>query len=155
MGQPISLFPDYFSKENAESNYCGLVLKMLYEESPGSLEEVLRGLLPDSGLEVGPSFQQQVKAEKSIPDLVITQVPFTVFFETKRTPWFYTDQLSRHVESFGGGTRAKALFALSNYDSDDYKREFCEKHAADIKKALAHNVILEPLSFEDFLAAVD
>src|SRR5690554_8184097 len=74
MGREISLFADYHKKENSLTNYCGLLMKMLYEDSPRKFEELLATLLKtDTNIIVGPTFTQQTKTVKSIPDLAITR----------------------------------------------------------------------------------
>lgn len=40
MGAPITLFSGYSHGENRTTNYCLLVLKMLYEENPKLLGEI-------------------------------------------------------------------------------------------------------------------
>jgi hypothetical protein len=39
MTRPISLFSGYSQGENRTTNYCLLLLKMLYEENPKSLAD--------------------------------------------------------------------------------------------------------------------
>src|SRR5690554_493267 len=117
MGREISLFADYHQKENSLTNYCGLLMKMLYEDSPKKFEELLATLLKtDTNIIVGPTFTQQTKTVKSIPDLAITQKSFSVFFETKTTDWFYEDQINRHIAGFNQTADDKILFLLSNLD---------------------------------------
>lgn len=49
-------------------------MKILYEDSPRKFEELLATLLKtDTYVIVGPTFTQQKKTVKSIPDLAITQ----------------------------------------------------------------------------------
>jgi hypothetical protein len=43
MSRDITLFSGYSQKENRTTNYCLLVLEMLYEENPKFLGEVLGG----------------------------------------------------------------------------------------------------------------
>src|SRR5437667_8927363 len=66
MSAEISLFSGYSQKENRTTNYCLLVLKMLYEENPKFLAEVLGALFDDEGIaaRVGVKFQQQVAKER-------------------------------------------------------------------------------------------
>jgi hypothetical protein len=62
MGREISLFSDYHTQENSLTNYCGLILKLLYEENPKGFEEVLVTLISDDiNITVGPTFSQQQK----------------------------------------------------------------------------------------------
>lgn len=153
MSRPISLFADYHSGENSVTNYCGLVMKILYEESPKSFEEVLISLLSsDTKLTVGPTFSQQRRQKWTIPDLAITQRSFSVFFETKLTDWFYKEQNWGHIDGFNLEAQDKILFLLSNFESDEPEAKF----ASDIELACKeHQVILQPISFEDMLGALE
>lgn len=151
MGREISLFADYHSSENSLTNYCGLMLKLLYEESPKSFEEVIVTLIDDVDLSVGPSFTQQTKKEKSIPDLGIHQTSFSIYFETKVDDWFYSEQLERHIKGFGDKLATNILFALSNFETDDLQKRF----ASEIAKAKSHGVIFEAITFEDFVGALE
>jgi hypothetical protein len=147
----ISLFSNYHSKENNVTNYCGLILKLLYEENPNSFEEVLASLVEsDIGLTVGPKFIQQKKTEKSIPDLAITQKPFSIFFETKLEDWFYSNQIERHIKGFNKKTNLKILFLLANFETSNFDERF-EK---EIKIAEEEGIILQPITFEDFVEAL-
>jgi len=47
MGSDITLFSGYSQKENRTTNYGLLVLKMLYEENPKFLGEVLSNLVDE------------------------------------------------------------------------------------------------------------
>ena len=44
MGKAISLFSGYSQGENRTTNYCLLILKLLYEENPKLLGDVLNSL---------------------------------------------------------------------------------------------------------------
>jgi len=152
MGREISIFSDYHQKENSLTNYCGLLMKLLYQDSPRKFEELLAAIVKtEADLIVGPIFEQQIKREKSIPDLAITQKSFSVFFETKRSDWFYDDQIKRHFQSFDQITKEKVLILLSNFEQDDLIEHF-KKNIEDARK---HNIILQPLSFEDLIAALE
>lgn len=152
MGREISLFTDYHQKENSLTNYCGLLMKMLYEDSPRKFEELLATLLKtDTNIIVGPTFTQQTKTVKSIPDLAITQKSFSVFFETKTTDWFYEDQINRHIAGFNQTADDKILFLLSNFENDNIEEQF----AKEIKEAKKYKIILQPLTFEDFVGSLE
>lgn len=152
MGREISLFADYHQKENSLTNYCGLLMKMLYEDSPRKFEELLATLLKtDTNIIVGPSFTQQTKKENSIPDLAITQKSFSVFFETKTTDWFYEDQINRHIAGFNQTADDKILFLLSNFENDNLEEQF-EKQIEEAKK---NKIILQPITFEDFVGSLE
>jgi hypothetical protein len=152
MGREISLFADYHQKENSLTNYCGLLMKILYEDSPRKFEELLATLLKtDTNIIVGPTFTQQTKTVKSIPDLAITQKSFSVFFETKTTDWFYEDQINRHIAGFNQTADDKILFLLSNFENDNLEEQFDK----EIKEAKKHKIILQPLTFEDFVGSLE
>lgn len=152
MGREISLFADYHQKENSLTNYCGLLMKMLYEDSPKKFEELLATLLKtDTNIIIGPTFTQQTKTVKSIPDLAITQKSFSVFFETKTTDWFYEDQINRHIAGFNQTADDNILFLLSNFENDNLEEQF-EKQ---IKEAKKHKIILQPITFEDFVGSLE
>lgn len=151
MGREISIFSDYHQKENSLSNYCGLLLKILYQESPRRFQELLSTMIKAKGdIIIGPSFSQQTKQIKSIPDLIIVQKSFVVYFETKRSNWFYNDQIFRHVEGFKSSD-LKILFLLSNFEEDELENLFRDQ----IEKAEADGVILQPISFEDFIGSLE
>lgn len=152
MGREISLFADYHQKENSLTNYCGLLMKMLYEDSPKKFEELLATLLKtDTNIIVGPTFTQQTKTVKSIPDLAITQKSFSVFFETKTTDWFYEDQINRHIAGFNQTADDKILFLLSNFENDNLEEQFDKQ----IKEAKKHKITLQPITFEDFVGSLE
>jgi len=152
MSREISIFSDYHQKENSLTNYCGLLMKLLYEDDPKSFEELLTTLIEtDTNIFVGPNFTQQTKKEKSIPDLAITQKSFSVFFETKTTDWFYQDQIERHINGFNSNTETKILFLLSNFDSNNLEERFKD----EIEKAKNKNVIVQPITFEDFVGSIE
>ena len=84
MGQEISLFTSFKNIENRVTNYIGLILKLLYSEDAIVFQNVMSQLIDsDQNLIVTPSFVQQKKTGKSIPDLLIFQKSYRLFFETK------------------------------------------------------------------------
>lgn len=152
MGRPISLFSEYKQKENRVTNYCGLMMKLVYEESPRKFEELLANLIGgENSVVIGPSFTQQTKEEKSIPDLSITQESFSIFFETKLTDWHYSDQIDRHINGFNKSTDKKILFLLANEYNEDRNTKY--KKAIDVAKNV--NIILRPITFEEFIDTLE
>ena len=103
MSRQISYFADYHSGENSVTNYCGLMMKMVYDDSPIKFENLINDLLAPLGIsiEVGVRFNQQVKKEYSTPDLCISQKSFDIFFENKLSDWFHDGQLDGHIEALG------------------------------------------------------
>lgn len=75
------------------------MLMHVYRRSPRLLEDVLRALLDEDGIEIGPLFEQQVGATHSIPDAVISQAPLHIYFEAKRGDGLTDDQVERHLQS--------------------------------------------------------
>ena len=151
MGRPISLFSNYHKEENTITNYCGLVLKLLYEENPRSFEAALVNLIGENNhLIIGPSFTQQTKKTENTPDLEITQQSLSILFETKLYDWFYDKQIQNHINSFNPHAELKILFLLCNFEQENYEVRF-EK---GIQAAKEKGVVFQPISFEDFIEAL-
>jgi hypothetical protein len=76
MSQPITLFSGYSQRENRTTNYCLLVLRMLYEENPKFLAQVLSALVSEEvGERIGVKFRQQERKAASTPYGLILQPP--------------------------------------------------------------------------------
>lgn len=149
MSREISLFADYQQRENAVTNYCGLMMKLIYEESPRKFEELLTTLVPDTtGLIVGPSFHQQTKQGNSIPDLSIKQQSFTILFENKLFDWFHPGQTDRHIEGFDVSVKTKVLFLISNFENPDGLEQ---QFKPQIESAKQKGVTLQPITYEYFV----
>ena len=152
MSREISIFADYHQRENSLTNYCGLLMKLLYEDNPKNFEELLTTLIEtDINIFVGPKFSQQTKKQNSIPDLAIIQKSFSIFFETKTTDWFYQAQIERHINGFASNAETKILFLLSNFDTNNLEDRF----KSEIEKAKKQNVIVQPITFEDFVGSIE
>ena len=95
----ISYFQRYSQRENHVTNNTMLMLRHVYQRSPRLIEDVLRGLLEDDEVEIGPRFEQQVGESHSIPDAAITQRSLHVYVEAKRGDSLDDDQIARHVQS--------------------------------------------------------
>ena len=154
MSRPISLFSGYSQRENRTTNYCLLLLKMLYEENPKFLAEVMSTLVgEDLGERIGVNFRQQERKNSSVPDGLILQPAFTIYIETKNWDWFYHEQLEKHLAALNEESPGlKALIALANFESPDREkftriRQLC----ADQYKRL---IVFEEVSFEDFVQAL-
>ncbi len=76
-----------------------LMLRHVYRSSPRLLEDVLRSLLEDEDIEIGPRFEQQVGGTHSVPDAVLSQKPLHIYVEAKRGDWLTDDQMEGHVRS--------------------------------------------------------
>jgi hypothetical protein len=154
VSRPISLFSGYSQRENRTTNYCLLLLKMLYEENPKFLAEVMNTLVgEDLGERIGVNFRQQERKDASVPDGLILQPAFTIYIETKNWDWFYHEQLEKHLAALNKESPGlKALIALANFETTDRKkftpiRQLCaQKYKASI--------VFEEVSFEDFVLAL-
>lgn len=149
MSQSLSFFNPYSQGENQVTNYCELMLKLLYKESPEAFEEIVNNLI--SGVkpfDCLPKFSQQAKKKRSVPDLCFSQKSFEIYFETKNNDWFYNDQIVRHIDGFENENKAdtRILFLLTKEFSGEE-----EKYGADY--ASKANVLLQKITFRDFLDA--
>ena len=155
MSAGISLFSGYNQKENRHTNYCLLLLKLLYEENPKYLSEALSRMTNTEtlGSYVGVRFFQQQKTGTSTPDGLIRQEPFTIFIETKNWDWFYDDQLKRHLKELDKQTAGfKVLIALGNFETSESERfRFIEQLCQDEYKG---RILFARAGFDDFLRAI-
>lgn len=151
MGREISLFSDYHARENSLTNHCGILFRLIYRESPQQFEELVAALLPEEAqLRVGPIFTQQEKKEKSVPDLLIHQEAFSLYFETKIDDWFNDDQLDRHVQALARVDGSKVLVCLSNFETDAPEARFSRL----INEASNHDVVVQFVNFETLVEQV-
>lgn len=127
----LSYFTDYHSGENSVTNYCGLMMKMVYDDSPIKFENLINDLLAPLGksIEVGVRFNQQVKKEYSTPDLCISQKSFDIFFENKLSDWFHDGQLDGHLEALGNADINLLVLLCPDFKTETIK-------AVDNKNAL-------------------
>lgn len=155
MGKTISLFSGYSQKENRITNYCLLALKMIYEENPKFLGEILSGLVGyDMSEDIGVKFRQQERRKNSVPDGLISQRSFMVYIETKNFDWFYDQQLENHLDALDVESQGlKVLLALGKFDSDMASRFVKIKNLCEGK--FKNKIFFSPVSFEDFINAVD
>ena len=155
MSRKISFFTDYHQNENSITNYCGLMLKILYQESPRKFEQVLNILTAgeeELDLTIGPIFNQQLKNSTSIPDLSIVQDSFAIYFETKLNDWFYNEQLIRHINGFNGNQKYKILFLLSNFEKKGINKIIKNAKHDALKNDKIH--IIE-ITFEELVASLE
>ena len=154
MGKEISLFSGYDQPENRTTNYCLLVLRMLYQENPKLLSAALSAIVGDSaGLQIGVDFRQQVGRNGSVIDGLITQPSFAVYIETKRWNWFYDQQLETYLEELNKESAGvKVLLALSNFEGKD-QNDF-DTIQETIRNKYQGRILFAAVTFEEFLEAV-
>ena len=154
MSRNIRLFPTFSHIENQTTNHCLLILKMIYEENPKFLSEVLSNLLDDSfSSAVGVQFTQQKRGECTVPDGEITQEPFSILIETKLGWDFDKKQLLDHLDTLEKKNcqSKRVLIALGNFEQDipSHPAFSCVE-----RKAKKLNVHFVAISFEDFFRAI-
>jgi hypothetical protein len=154
LGRSISLFTGYAQQENRTTNYCLLILKMLYEENPKFLAEVLATLIgEDAGERIGVRFRQQERSSLSVPDGVILQPELRVYIETKTFDWFYDEQLERHLDELNATSPGfKVLIALGRFDDDSPQR--FAKIETIAREKYQGSIAFARVSFEDLAEAL-
>lgn len=159
MGKPISYFSNYHGRENTVTNYCGLMMKMVYEESPLMFQEVMASLLEGKvSLQVGPIFAQQTKRIKKedtketrlVPDLEITQESFNILFETKLTDWFYNAQIKNYIDCLSEAGK-NIIFLLTNWEDEGEINSDLETE----EMIQNSNCNIITISFEDLVGSIE
>lgn len=97
----IHYFQRYHEKENVATANTMLLLSRLYSYSSDKFFRFLKSEFFSDSFEPEIVFNLQEKSVDSIPDATITQEGFKIVVETKMSDWFYSDQLTRHLNSFG------------------------------------------------------
>ncbi len=111
-----------------------LMLRHVYRVAPRLLEGVLKALLNDEEVEIGPRFEQQVGAAHSVPDAVLSQKPLNLYVEAKHGDGLYDDQLERHIRSIaeeGHPSKSAFLIGLTSNSTNDDEEERWQKLALD------------------------
>jgi hypothetical protein len=154
MSQSITLFSGYSQRENRTTNYCLLILKMLYEENPKFLAQVLGTLVSEeAGERIGVKFRQQERKAASTPDGLILQSAVTVYLETKNFDWFYDDQLANHLAALNAESPGfKVLLVLSSFEAEE-EDSFMRIRALCIDRYKG-SIAFERVSFEDLVQAL-
>ena len=154
MSKPVSLFSGYSQKENRITNYVLLILRLLYEENPRYLSEVLSNFLPeDISSAIGVSFSQQVKKISSVPDGIISQRAFSVYIEAKNYDWFYDEQLENHLEGLDlEATGDKVMLVLGSFDTDLESR--FDSIRSKMKEKYGNTIYFSAITYEEFLESL-
>ena len=148
----INYFQQYSQSENHTTNNTLLVLRHFYRESAQKLEDILSSLVDeewdiDTPQIIGPSFTQQERLSQSIPDALIQQQSFKIFFEVKgRREQFDETQIENHISSIKDDPALlKILFALTPEQilSDQAKKLF--------GSASNENIIFKAITFSKLL----
>lgn len=120
MGQDVTLFPVYITKENRATNYTMLIFKMLYDYDVDLFRELIISLTNEEiGSKIGVSLRQQIKAKTSVPDGLIFQESIAGTIETKVGDNFDCNQIQEHIKGLKDiKANFKFLILLGNLKED-------------------------------------
>lgn len=149
----IHYFQRYHEKENVATANTMLLLSRLYSYSSDKFFTFLKSEFFDGSFEPEITFILQEKSIKSIPDATITQESFKVVVETKMSDWFYSDQLMRHLESFGDEQYKVIITLAPEYMAEDKKEEF-ENKLKEYNMSQKHKIIHKNTTFEALTNAI-
>lgn len=149
----IHYFQRYHEKENVATANTMLLLSRLYSYSSDKFFRFLKSEFFSDSFEPELVFTLQEKSVDSIPDATITQEGFKIVVETKLTDWFYSDQLMRHLKSFGDEKYKVMITLASELMNEDKKADF-EKQLQEYNATQTHPVIHINTTFEYLANAV-
>ena len=147
----VSYFQRFSQRENHVTNNTLLVLRYLYQSSPLKLQQVLSSFLDDE-LEIGLSFEQQVRKSVSVPDAVIEQKPFRIVIETKLGNGLDHGQIRRHVTSMQADPIGSHFRSILIGLTPGAVTDAAEAELRDF--AQQHGVQFVAVTFEDLLVAL-
>ena len=133
----IHYFQRYHSKENVATANTMLLLSRFYAYSSDKFFHFLKSEIFVDEFDPQISFDLQVKMTDSVPDAVIAQESFKIVVETKRSDWFYSEQIMRHLKSFGG-EKYKIMLTLSPEKMSEEKKEIFDKQIKAYDKSIVH-----------------
>jgi hypothetical protein len=148
----VTRFPHYHQPENIVTNHLMVFIRMIHDESPRLLEDLLQSLF-EVDLKVGASFSQQIASSNSIPDGLILQEPFSVHIETKLVGSINEDQLKRHCQSIAADIQHSGRKFLISLAADDPGRK---RVPAELNQfAQDMNIKILDTTFSELLAHFD
>ena len=98
-------------------------------------------------------FNLQEKSLDSIPDAAITQESFKIVVETKMSDWFYSEQLMRHLNSFGD-EKYKVMITLAPELMAEDKKNIFEQQLKEYNSAQSKPVIHINTTFEGIVNTI-
>lgn len=149
----IHYFQRYHEKENVATANTMLLLSRLYSYSADKFFRFLKSEYFADSFEPELVFTLQEKSVESIPDATITQEGFKIVVETKLTDWFYSDQLMRHLKSFGE-EKNKIMITLSSELMAKDKLASFEKQLGDYNATQVRPVVHINTTFEAMANAI-
>ena len=146
----IHYFQRYHEKENVATANTMLLLSRLYSYSSDKFFRFLKSEYFADSFEPELIFALQEKSVDSIPDATITQEGFKIVVETKLTDWFYSDQLMRHLKSFGDGKNKVIITLASELMSEekllDFENQLKEYNATQTYPVIHINTTFEMMA---------
>ena len=146
-------FQRYHEKENVATANTMLLLSRLYSYSSNKFFRFLKSEYFAGSFEPELVFTLQEKSLESIPDATITQEGFKIVVETKLTDWFYSDQLMRHLKSFGD-EKNKVMITLASEPMSAEKLVDFEKQLKEYNESQTYPVIHINTTFEMMANAI-
>jgi hypothetical protein len=146
----IHYFQRYHEKENVATANTMLLLSRLYSYSSDKFFRFLKSEYFADSFEPELVFALQEKSVDSIPDATITQEGFKIVVETKLTDWFYSDQLMRHLKSFGDEKNKVMITLASELMSEeklvDFENQLKEYNATQTYPVIHINTTFEMMA---------
>lgn len=149
----IHYFQRYHAKENVATANTMLLLSRLYSYSSDKFFRFLKSEYFADSFEPELVFTLQEKSLDSIPDATITQEGFKIVIETKLTDWFHTDQLMRHLKSFGDEKKKVMITLASELMSKEKLADF-ERCLKEYNEKQTYPVIHINTTFEKMANAI-
>lgn len=149
----IHYFQRYHEKENVATANTMLLLSRLYQYSSDKFFRFLKSEFFSDAFEPEIVFNLQEKSVESIPDATITQESFKIVVETKMSDWFYTDQLLRHLKSFGD-EKYKVMITLAPELMNPEKKKEFEEHLKEYNATQTYPVMHVNTVFERIVDAI-
>lgn len=149
----IHYFQRYHTKENVATANTMLLLSRLYQYSTDKFFRFLDSLFFSENFEPEIVFRLQEKSSSSVPDATITQESFKIVVETKMSDWFYTDQLERHLSSFGN-EKQKVLLTLAPEYMEAEKQKIFESKLAVYNESLENPIRHINTTFEELVIRI-
>jgi len=149
----IHYFQRYHQKENVATANTMLLLSRLYQYSADKFFRFLKSEFFADSFEPEMAFVLQDKSIDSVPDATITQKSFKIVVETKLSDWFYSDQLMRHLQSFGD-EEFKVIMTLAPEPMADDKMKSVAEQITEFNALQKYPVVHINTTFENIANAI-
>ena len=145
----VTYFPRYHNRENIVTNTTLHLFSQINQQSTERLRELLSQMFDGEDMPLGISFDQQSRAEISVPDGSIFQESLHIVIETKVDAGVNTDQLIRHCGAFTAGRMGNYLMLLTKHDVP------ADLFDSVMGKAKETGVIFKHVTFEKLYGLLD